>query len=281
MSNFVKVVTPQSIMVVTNGTTHNASRSHINFEQIKQALAEGRNDDALALFDVAKGINDFGQGQVHVSNGVVMFGTTPIHNSLTKRILDMVRMGESVDHLVNFLTNLLGNPSNRAVNELFGFLEGNNLPITDDGCFIAYKAVTNDYKDKHSRTWNYGIGTVAEMPRNAVDEDKERTCSYGLHFASWGYAKSFGSFNRDYGSDDRMLLLKINPRDVVAIPIDYANQKGRTCRFEVISEITDVSSDPFAHDDAAPVFHQSTVYGSDAPVTTVGGTNVLDDDGDI
>jgi hypothetical protein len=32
------------------------------------------------------------------------------------------------------------------------------------------------------------------------------------------------------------MIVKINPRDVVAIPADYDNTKGRTCRYEVIAE---------------------------------------------
>jgi hypothetical protein len=32
------------------------------------------------------------------------------------------------------------------------------------------------------------------------------------------------------------MILKINPRDVVSIPSDYENTKGRTCKYEVIGE---------------------------------------------
>lgn len=35
------------------------------------------------------------------------------------------------------------------------------------------------------------------------------------------------------------MILKINPADVVAIPADYNNTKGRTCRYEVIGEYTE------------------------------------------
>ena len=34
-----------------------------------------------------------------------------------------------------------------------------------------------------------------------------------------------------------MVILKINPRDVVSIPTDYNNTKGRTCRYEVVGEV--------------------------------------------
>ena len=56
-----------------------------------------------------------------------------------------------------------------------------------------------------------------------------QTCSYGLHFCSEGYLRHFGG--------DRVVILKINPRDVVSIPTDYNNTKGRCCRYEVIGEV--------------------------------------------
>ena len=69
------------------------------------------------------------------------------------------------------------------------------------------------------------------MERNAVDDDKDRTCSAGLHFCSKDYLNHFGG--------ERIMILKINPRDVVSIPSDYNDSKGRACRYEVIGELGD------------------------------------------
>jgi hypothetical protein len=33
------------------------------------------------------------------------------------------------------------------------------------------------------------------------------------------------------------VILKINPRDVVSIPSDYNNSKGRACRYEIAGEL--------------------------------------------
>jgi hypothetical protein len=111
-------------------------------------------------------------------------------------------------------------------------LEKNSLPITPDGCFLAYKKVRNDYLDIHSGTMNNSVGQVVSMERNEVDDDKDRTCSAGLHFCSQDYLPHFGN-----GYDNRVVILKINPRDVVSIPSDYNNAKGRACRYEVVGEI--------------------------------------------
>jgi hypothetical protein len=36
---------------------------------------------------------------------------------------------------------------------------------------------------------------------------------------------------------DRIMIVKINPADVVSIPSDYNDTKGRACRYEVIGEL--------------------------------------------
>jgi hypothetical protein len=137
------------------------------------------------------------------------------------------------------MENLMLNPSKRAVTELYGFLEKNSLPITPDGHFLAYKKVRFDYKDCHSGTMDNSVGTVVEMERNAVDDDKDRTCSTGLHFCSQGYLNHFGG--------ERIVIVKINPRDVVSIPSDYNDSKGRACRYEVVDEIDkDKADEAFA-----------------------------------
>jgi hypothetical protein len=79
-------------------------------------------------------------------------------------------------------------------------------------------------------------GKIVEMERNAVDDNMHNTCSTGLHFCSKEYLPHFG--NRDSGKKaDRVVILKINPRDVVSIPADYNATKGRACRYEVIGEL--------------------------------------------
>jgi hypothetical protein len=91
--------------------------------------------------------------------------------------------------------------------------------------------VRSNYFDIHSGTFRNQVGDVPEMPRNKVDEDKDRTCSYGLHFCSIAYLPHFSDSDGGH-----TMIVRINPKDVVSIPGDYANTKGRCCRYEVIAE---------------------------------------------
>lgn len=170
--------------------------------------------------------------RVKIEGGIVYLDDNPLHNTLTDRMLEMVEDGFDITPMSAFLANMMDNPSFRAVNELYDFLESSDLPITEDGHFIAYKRVRSDFMDQYSGTMDNSIGQVVSMPRNAVDEDKSRTCSAGLHFCSRQYLPSYGSTG-----GGRVVIVKINPRDVVAIPADYHNAKGRTCRYEVIGEL--------------------------------------------
>jgi hypothetical protein len=82
-------------------------------------------------------------------------------------------------------------------------------------------------------------GKIVEMERNAVDDNRDRTCSAGLHFCSQSYLTHFGG--------EKIVIVKINPKDVVSIPSDYNDAKGRACRYEVVGEMTVDSSKAFTH----------------------------------
>ena len=90
--------------------------------------------------------------------------------------------------------------------------------------------MTEDFKDIHSRTFDNSPGQILSMPRRDVDDNRERTCSYGFHAAAYSYARNFMG-------GGRLIAVKINPADVVSVPSDYNNQKLRTCRYEVMFEV--------------------------------------------
>ena len=159
----------------------------------------------------------------------------PIYGSLCRQIQSMHDEGLPLDPMVNFVRKMRENPSYRIRNQLWGFIEAcqeeGGFTIAEDGDIMAYKVVSSDFKDKHTGTFDNSIGAVVEMPRSEVDDDPNNTCSSGLHFCAYSYVNSFSSIG------DRLVLVKINPADVVSIPKDYGNAKARCCRYKVVSEI--------------------------------------------
>ncbi len=203
------------------------------YQKVVDALDEHRYDDVPALVDLASKIKKMSNGQFYVVDGVVMIDNEKLPEALSKRLISFADADLPCDALVQFWENLKENPSAASVEQLYGFLEHNGIPITEDGCFIAYKAVTrnNDGSlvDSYTRTISNDIGKVVTMDREKVDSNPNQTCSCGLHVAAYRYAKF------SYGGDV-MLEVKVNPRDVVAVPTDYNNEKMRTCQYEVVKE---------------------------------------------
>lgn len=223
-----------SLTIVIEGKQHTINRdTHPNFAKIIDAIRANDWDSVPNLVDMTRVIADYASanGDIEVKDGDVFYQGRPFANAITDRLLTMLEEDFPVEPLCNFLSNLKDNPSKRAVDELYLFLENNSLPLTPDGHFLAYKKVRDDYKDIHSGTFDNSVGQICEMPRNEVNEDRDQTCSDGLHFCSLEYLPNFGS-----STGNHVMIVKINPADVVSIPSDYNNAKGRTCRYEVIGE---------------------------------------------
>jgi hypothetical protein len=175
---------------------------------------------------------------IEVKDGNLYVCGDPVHSTLAPRVLSFLEAGLDCVHLFKFILKLNLNPSKRAVDELYTFLEHRALPITDNGNFQAYKAVNSDYTDKYSGKFLNTIDSVLEMPRNKVDDDKNVGCSYGFHAGTIEYAKQFS------GGSGHIVLVEINPADVVSIPTDCQFQKLRTCKYKVVGEYEIDLTDP-------------------------------------
>ena len=221
-----------NLTLVLNNKTYQVLPDHINYKMILEALPRATADELLEIVDVEKAISTFSDGLVEIKNGKVYYEGEEVHGSISKRILEFMSKGLPFQPLVNFLNNLMENPSMQSQKELYDFLEHEYLPITEDGHFLAYKAVRNDYMDKYRGTFDNHVGNICQMTRSKVDDDRGRGCSNGLHAGALNYVASYGSVD----SGDRIVIVKINPRDVVSVPSDCNCEKLRTCRYEVVGE---------------------------------------------
>lgn len=226
-----KIITDFTATIFHNDTVVTAHNSDPNWERVLEALKTDDYELAIALLDKPKVIREYlkGSAQLRLDGYHVYYGTHSLPDALARRILQMHGEGFNIKPMERFVEKLYQNPSYRAIAETYRFLEHNSLPITDDGDFLAYKKITDNYLDCYTRQIDNSVGRVVEMPRAAVDDNCNNTCSAGLHFCSIDYLKGFGG--------QRLVALKINPADVVSIPVDYDNAKGRCCRYTVYKEL--------------------------------------------
>lgn len=269
MSNIAYIVKESGVTLFKDGKQFSAPSDFWSFSRIIEKIKAEDFEGIESLFnardaviEVQKEINqeilDSTDG-VSIVNGEVFVGERKVYNSVTARLIKMMQAGFDIKPLSNFLKRLLKNPSKTAMEELYPFMEKADVTIDSEGFIIAYKKVRNDYFDIHSGTVNYNIGNIVEMPRNEVDDDRSNLCSDGLHFCSFSYLSHFGN-----GSGDRVLVVKVDPADVVSIPADYNDAKARTCKMEVIGEIakSESNNDVLAK---APVYEKS--QSADAQVS--------------
>ena len=209
-------------------------RSHPNYDMVIGSIEMGDSlEYILELMQPITKVRKAVAGtSIVVTDSEVLYNGEPLSGVLIDRILG----GDRVSHLIAFLDKLVKNPSYRAVNELYGFLEKNNHAILEDGNFVAYKIVRADYKDLYSGKFDNSPGQVVSVPRNMVDEDANRTCSHGLHVCGFEYLFHYGVVRN---GSDRVVAVSINPADVVAVPVDYNNAKMRVCEYTVLNDITD------------------------------------------
>jgi len=232
------IVNEKSIVIVIDTKIYTIHRNHKSFDKLaKLAQSSSPNiQKILKIVDVPTHIKISLRGSVFdYKDGVFWYNNDyKLPKAISDKLYDLYINEYDYDPLINFINNLSQNPSKTAVEELYLFLNSGNLPITQDGHFIAYKKVMDDYTDCYTRSFDNSIGQVLEMPRFAVDDNRNNTCSSGFHFCSYDYLQGF--------SGSRVMTVKINPRDVVSIPSDYNNTKGRTCKYEVIAEVS-IASD--------------------------------------
>ena len=221
-----------TMTIVVDNQSYTIGYDHPNYLAIKECVNNNDAENIVALMDIPSAIENYAEGKVSVTDGVLRYEDEEIHNTLTDRIMSMMRDGFAFEPMIRFLANVLENHSNRAVQELYTFLENKNLPITEDGCFLAYKAVTSDYKDKWTNKIDNSVGETVSMQRRKVNDDCGMGCADGLHCGAIEYVEGY----RSEHNGDRVVIVKVNPKDVVSVPTDCECQKVRTCEYQVIAD---------------------------------------------
>lgn len=216
-------------VVVSNGLkTVSFSVDFPEFSEAVRLINEGDFDGLSALVNKADEVSNIFGGSGYEIDGVAI--TEYVYN----KILELKSLGIGYEPILNFMKNLSQNPNKKAASHLFQFLEKGNMPITPDGYFLAYKKVRGDYKDIYTGTMDNSVGAIVDMDRAECDEDENNTCSKGLHFCSKEYLSIYGNLV----CDAKVVVVKVNPKDVVSIPPDYNQTKGRACYYVVVDDIT-------------------------------------------
>lgn len=241
------VFTDGQFSLVLNGDVVQVGPEHPAYRRVKANLATATADELVELLTVEvekqevclDDIERLSSGLATVDgNGRVKLDGKEVHSTVAARVRDFMRWGLPFEHLLRFIEHIALNPSFQAQQELYEFLENKNLPITDDGCFLAYKAVRSDYMDKYTGTIDNSPGNIVRIERGKVDDDRTRHCSKGLHCGALDYIGWYGS------GSDAIVVVKVHPKDVVSVPSDCSCQKCRVCEYEVLRDLERTLKNP-------------------------------------
>lgn len=235
MYHFIK--TPHTLIVhFEDGSSFVWASDHANYDKActKVLREQAPDEEVRDLMDIKRVIQRSAGDHVTVDDYGVHYRGKTLNTTLTNRILKMIAEGYDASPMVAFLERCLKSPRRTVIQELYDFLEVAQLPLTRDGKFIAYKIVKDDYMDIFSGTFDNSVGKTCEMDANEVVEDRTQTCAAGLHVCSKGYLPYYGA----WGTGRHVMIVEVDPADVVAIPRDYHNSKMRVSKYVVVGEMT-------------------------------------------
>jgi hypothetical protein len=256
--------------IFLEGEPHSVSQDHPNWDAIRAILFADDDPEDQLLDLVLPGVGVSNKlsklsERVAYKNDTIFFDGDPIDNALTEHIVRLIQANADEKGYIAFvrlLEKLSTNPSKKSRKHLFHFIQSHKITLHPDGDLILYKGVRNDGTSSHA---GYGIvdgvefgevdlsgarpkitgfanlpnavGSVVEIPRSLVDDDRNIGCSTGLHAGTYGYASTFAP---------KLLTVKVNPRDVVSVPSEFENAKVRVSRYLVLEENNGEYTEPTA-----------------------------------
>jgi hypothetical protein len=246
------------VVVYEDGEPVTVPDTHPSFDDILALLRAGDTEDDRVkelvnkLHVVGKKLSEI-TDRVSVAAYGVFFDGDPLRSELADVILELFKSGNEKDlgAVAKFIENAAANQTMEGVDALYRWISNRQLTLTPDGMFLAYKAIKEDV-DGNPVSITAGnalvngevfegnipnpVGAVVTMPRSEVTDKTSVNCGPGLHAGTYDYAKWFASAG--WSSEKRFLVLvEINPRDVVSVPSDHNCAKLRVSRYKVLEQI--------------------------------------------
>ena len=264
------IINDKSIVFFHGGKPVKVEKSAPEYSRIIACfdLPESEQADAIARL-IDKKVGEFEQDGFTINPDTVTYEGERLPTALANKVRSIAQEGLPVKLFRKFWDSLQNNPSANSVRQLYDFLAYKELPITEDGCFLAYKGVNRDGWSCHGNTntkvlqgkvndqgrIKNEVGETIEVLRRDVDDDRNHSCSFGLHVGSLNYAESF--------ANGRVLIVKVDPKDVVSVPQDCACQKCRVSKYEIIDSYDTEIKHAVCDADGNPILNEDDEQAND------------------
>jgi hypothetical protein len=237
---------PASVLIAASDPTYGPVRRYLmdehgdDFQAVRDLVDTFRTGVKAAAADavsVVDGHTDVaGQEPYRITHG------DPVEEVVLAAAIRLTNSSADLAPLGAFLRRLERNPSPASRSQLFGWLKAGGFTLTTDGHIVGYKSVRSDGRSAHAGNEPvtvvtqdgsvetvtghvpYPVGATVWMARDLVNDDRNSACSVGLHVGTFGYAETFS---------EQLLVVLVDPADVVSVPTDSSAQKMRVCRLFV------------------------------------------------
>lgn len=253
------IINANGIVFFHGGKPVKVEKSSALYAKVIKAFDLDEDEQDAALEQILAQISgQFEKDGFSIEQDEVYYKGERLPTVLANKVRSIAQEGLPIKLFANFWENLQQNPSATSVRELYDFLAYKELPITEDGCFLAYKGVdekgwsisgntkTKVVKGKSDTSGHIfnGIGEEIEVRRMDVDDNRQHHCSFGLHVGSLSYAQDFAR--------GQVVIVKVNPKDVVSVPSDCNCQKCRVSAYKVVDAFTVEITAPITDEDGDP-----------------------------
>lgn len=249
----MKLLSKNKISTLVGGKLYSLEYGDPRFDQ-GRALLDG--NDVLGFVELARSSmircaleNTVKRGAV-IEEGKKVYYDLNFHNDeksnrievdgcLAEKVKRMIYYGFDLAPVELFMMRICQNADPQTCFDTFDFLSYKELPITERGTFLGYKGIrSNGYSvtgnvktrvlqgevDATGHILNR-VGDTIQIEREDVCANREEFCGPGLHVGSLDYARGWGA---------RTVIVEVDPRDVVSVPLDCSCQKMRTCQYRVV-----------------------------------------------
>lgn len=245
----------QSIIVSEGSASVLIAASDPTYGPVRRYLVDEHGEDFATVRDLVDRFRT-GVKQATVEAVAVVDGDTaqteaepyrithgdPVEEVVLAAAIRLTNSDADLAPLGAFLRRLERNPSQASRSQLFGWLKAGGFTLTTEGLIVGYKSVRADGRSAHAGNEPvtvqaqdgtvdtitghvpYPVGATVWMARDLVNDDRNSACSVGLHVGTYSYAEHFS---------EQMLVVLVDPADVVSVPTDSNAQKMRVCRLYV------------------------------------------------
>jgi len=138
------------ILVLSDNKNVRVEKSDKNYAKILKAFSLPKDEQEAEVIRILNPVVLGKRGVVGVEgfeliDDEIHYQGERLPFALEQKVLSIMEDGLPLEHFAKFWDRLQKNPSATSISELVDFLSYKELPITDDGYFIAYKGVDASY----------------------------------------------------------------------------------------------------------------------------------------